>query len=374
MNSLSAAVKRNEFQKLVRYRRSLFDDPDLRQLAIELTMDCNCRCRHCGSDCYAGAGSKDTVSDETILRALRGLKTDLKREKRKPPFVFVTGGEPLLREGVLSLMKSVYDMGYNWGMTTNGTLIGEETAASLKDAGMASVSISIDGTKDIHDWFRQLPGSYDKAVNAVRHLVSAGIKNVMVTTVVHRSNIDGLEDLYSIVRDTGCHIWRVVNMEPIGRALDNPGLMLRGDDYRRLLDFIKTHNRKDFPVNFGCNHFLGYELEHEVRPWYFFCQSGIKIMSIRADGSITGCLDIKRDPSAVFGNINNDRLFDVWRNGFGIYRRIKAADSPKCRDCRYLGECDGGGYHTWNSADNRPMICMMEELGHNCLAKTEKTR
>ena len=355
-------IRKKEFQKLVEYKKTLFTEPDLHQLAIELTMSCNCRCLHCGSGC-GEAHDPTALSDEEILKALLDLKTDLKAEGKRAPFIFVTGGEPLLRPGAIRLMQEVYRMGYNWGMTTNGILIDARTAGALEEAHISSVGVSIDGLRETHDWFRQTPGAYDRTMDALHHLLEAGVKKVMVTTVVHRKNLDELEQLYRIVRASGCHSWRVINMEPIGRALEHPELMLSGEDYRTLLDFIEKHNKKAFPVNFGCNHFLGFSREHRLRPWYFFCQSGLQVMSIRTNGDITGCLDIKDDPRMIQGNIRRDRLYDVWQNRFSVYRRVKAQGSRTCRNCKYLEECDGGGFHTWDIENGEPMLCILEQLG-----------
>lgn len=354
--------KKDEFQKLLRYKQTLFHEPVLRQLAIELTLRCNCRCLHCGSSC-GELPQPELISDQEILTTLRDLKTDLVAAGKRPPFVFVTGGEPLLRPGAIDLMARVYGMGYNWGMTTNGLLIDRAVAGRLKEAHMSSVGLSIDGLPETHDWFRCLPGAYEKTMDAVHRLVEIGIKNVMITTVVHRRNLKELEALYPIIKATGCHTWRIINMEPIGRALQHPELRLQGQDYRELLDFIEDHNSSELPVMFGCNHFVGFPREHRVRPWYFFCGSGLKIMSIRSNGDITGCLDIQQEPVTIQGNIRRDRLYEVWQNCFSVYRRQKAAESDVCGDCPYLSECDGGGFHTWDFETKSPRLCILKEIG-----------
>ncbi len=377
------------------YRDALYEKPSLRQLAIELTLACNCKCRHCGSNCgseeasggmqiAAGASGKQTggaasgmqmpagvsgslLTDHEILESLARLKEDMAAAGEKLPFVFATGGEPLLRKNAAELMGSIKALGYSWGMTTNGMFLDEGMAKSLKDAGIYSASISLDGLEETHDWFRRTQHGFQKALEGVRHMVCQGIGNVMVTTVVHKKNIGELEQLYEVVRETGCDTWRVVNLEPIGRALEYPELMLEPADYRRMLEFIKAKNGQGLKVEFGCNHFTGYENEFEVRPWFFMCQSGIRVMSIQSNGDITGCLDIKRGDEAagkkiIQGNIKTDRLYEVWKNRFAFFRQRKAIDSQTCRGCKYLYECDGGGFHTWDITQGEPMLCMVEML------------
>ena len=208
-------------------------------------------------------------------------------------------------------------------------------AKDLKDAGIYSIGISIDGLRDTHDWFRQVPGAYDKSMQAVRNMVNVNIGNVMITTVVHSKCLPELEALYGEVKSTGCDIWRVINLEPIGRALENKELMLKSSDYKTLLDFIKEKNSNELKVEFGCNHFVGLDYEREVRPWYYLCQSGLRIASIQSNGDITGCLDIRRGDSKagekiIQGNIRTDNFYDVWMNGFEIFRKPKALKTEKC--------------------------------------------
>lgn len=359
--------KKKILDKVYDYKTSLFKEPVLQQLAIELTLACNCYCKHCGSKCGDIVNS-DTLSDEEILSFLKQLKSDLIKDNKKPPFIFVTGGEPLLRKNVATLMYDIRKLGYHWGMTTNGMLINKEVAKDLKDAGIYSIGISIDGLKDTHDWFRGVPGSYEKAMAGIKNMVDIGISNVMVTTVVHKKNINQLEEMYNIMKDLKINTWRVINLEPIGRALENKDLMLESDDYKYLLNFIKEKNSKDLEVTFGCNHFVGLDLEGEIRPWYFMCQSGIRIASIQSNGDITGCLDIRRGDSKagnsiIQGNIRKDNFYDVWKNKFEIFRKPKANKCSTCKNCKYINECDGGGFHTWNFDEERPMLCMLDELG-----------
>ena len=68
------------------------------------------------------------------------------------------------------------------------------------------------------------------------------IKIVQVTTVANKKNLDELEDLYNLLVENGVKYWRVVNCDPIGRALDNDGILLDHEDFKFLFDFIKEKN------------------------------------------------------------------------------------------------------------------------------------
>ena len=246
---------------------------------------------------------------------------------------------------------------------SDGTLIDEEMVEKLRYAGMKTVSVSIDGMEDSHNWFRQTEDGYAKSVRAVELLVKDSFKNVMITTVVHKRNISQLYEMYEFVKTTGVHTWRLINVEPIGRAKDNKEILLEEADYKVLLDFIKEHreNEEAFEVCFGCNHWLGVENEHRFRNWYYKCSAGIKTGGIFYNGDIGACLDIDRTPQTIQGNIRRDDFLDIWENKFEVFRRNRADESEYCKNCSEKAYCRGDGFHTWNLEENKPELCLFEK-------------
>ena len=77
-------------------------------------------------------------------------------------------------------------------------------------------------------------------MDGIGNLLSVGgFKAVQVTTVVNHGNIRELPKLYEIMLSLDIDSWRVIGVEPIGRALMYPELLLTGDDYKYLFDFIR---------------------------------------------------------------------------------------------------------------------------------------
>ena len=69
-------------------------------------------------------------------------------------------------------VSSAKSMGFAWGMTSNGTLITKDVAKRLAQTGLRTVSVSVDGLRENHEWFRQSPGSYDKTIEGIKNLCS----------------------------------------------------------------------------------------------------------------------------------------------------------------------------------------------------------
>lgn len=360
-------IKQAHFDKLIKYREQLRKEPELTSLFIEMTLQCNEHCRHCGSRCEYTNGDAP-LTDFEIIQTLIDLKEDLELVKKPLPFLNITGGEPLLRPNLIPLMKTIKKLGYNWGMTSNGTLITKEVADQLKDAGIYSIGLSLDGLKETHDWFRQTQNGYEKVIDATKNCIDAGIDSVMLTTVVHKRNLGELSEIKKVVENLGCKIWRIINVDPIGRASDNlDDILLNDDELRTMIKYI-VDNQSDDPnaleIIYSCNHYLGIEFERRMRSWYFLCGAGIKVASIQYNGNISACLDIERRSDLTFGNIRKDRFYHVWLNEFKIYRQDKSLLSEKCSNCKERENCNGNGWHTWDFDINEPKMCLYETL-HN---------
>ncbi len=341
------------------YKKKLFVQPVLRHLFLELTMNCNEHCKHCGSSC-GDENIPDILTTEEYFRILDQVKHDF---GTKGFMLCITGGEPLLRRDFFDIMNYANELGFSWGMTTNGTLIDKETAHKLRLAGMKTVSISIDGLEATHNDFRRTKDGYRRAMTGLQNLIDeGGFKNIQVTTVVTHESIKELDSLFDIFDKIDIDSWRVVNLEPIGRAKQYPELLLTPDDYRYLFAFIKEKRRQELPVCYGCSHFLGTDLEAELRDWYFICNAGIYTASIMANGDIGACLDIERRPELIQGNIRKNTFKEVWLNEFKPFRDPNYRKCEKCDNCddRIFCACDS--FHTWNFDENRPEICMKDVL------------
>ncbi|MCR5121363.1 MAG: radical SAM protein [Ruminococcus sp.] len=351
-------LKLKGMDELAEYRRSLFKNPRLRYLFLELTSRCNERCLHCGSSC--GDIVLDEMPAETYYRFLDEVKADLGTDDK---MLCITGGEPLLRREFFDIMGYAHKLGFSWGMTSNATLITREVAERLRDAGMATISVSIDGLEPTHDAFRRTPGGYKLAMRGIENLLAVGgFKTVQVTTVVTHQNIGELDALFDIFDKMDIDSWRVIGIEPMGRALQYPELLLTPDDHRRLINYIRDKRMAGEPVCYGCSHYLGLEYEHEVRDWYYFCLAGLYTASITANGDIIACLDIERRPELVQGNILRDRFGEVWRNGFKAFRRDLSDDCEKCRNCSEVAHCHGDSFHSWDFEKNEPRLCFKDIL------------
>lgn len=355
---LDVNVKKEHLGKLREYREQLKIKPRLRFLFLELTLRCNENCLHCGSRC--GDVKSEELSVETYKAFLDKIKADFGTEDK---MLCITGGEPLLRKEFFEIMTYAKELGFRWGMTSNGTLIDAEVAHKLREAGMSTISISIDGLPETHDEFRRVPGAYERAMRGINCLIEeGGFKNIQVTTVVTAKSIKELDSLYEIFDKMDIDSWRVIGIEPMGRALEHPELILSDEDQKYLFEFIRNKRIAGEPVCYGCSHYLGMEYEREVRDWYFLCTAGIYTASIASNGDILACLDIGRRPELIQGNILKDDFKDVWFNKFKPFRQDLSELNHNCAECSEKEFCHGGSFHSWDFDKNEQRVCFKNVL------------
>ena len=345
-------------------REHLMRSPMLRYAFIELTERCNLRCKHCGSSCRDSA-DRAQVASEYIYRAIDDI---VSHTHPRDTMFCITGGEPLLRGDWFEICSYIARKGYSWGMTTNGTLIDEKCLERLIQAGMKTVSVSLDGGRQAHDELRCVPGSYDAAVRGIKLLSGSGaFKEVQITTVVSTLNIDSLDEIKSIVLGLGVDSWKIASVEPIGRARENGELMLSAEQYRRLFDYISEERKKgDIDVTYGCSHYLPEKYNGTVRQVPFLCIAGLAVASITASGDIVACLDIDDRGRCTQGNIVTDSFWDVWTRRFEMFRKPKYPESAVCAGCPDREECGGDSWHTWDLETWSPRLCL-----YDILRKTE---
>ena len=360
MRSQKAEIKSKDMERLHDYIDFLRHNPRLTYLFVELTDCCNLSCIHCGSTC--GRSNGTYIDTDLLINALESVAADFDPNS---VMICLTGGEPMLHQNFYKIVRKIVELQFPWGLTTNGTLINSQTAELLKQLRLQSVTISLDGLESSHEMLRNVSGCFSKTVEAVSALRAAGIP-VQITSVIHKGNFHELNDLYDLMCELQIHSWRVINMDPIGRALRHGELLLSYDEIGQLLDFIREKRySKNTPmeVKYGCSHYLSFDYEREVRENYFICGSGIYVGSILCNGDIYSCLDIERRPELIQGNIAKDRFSTVWFEKFQEFRADRTQYSKECGECGERRFCRGDSTHTWDFTDNKPMFCIKRGEG-----------
>ena len=324
--------------------------PMLHTLFWECTLRCNLACRHCGSSCLPEARQKDMP----LADFLPVLDEVAQHADPHRIIVFTVGGEPLLRPDLLECAKAITSRGFRWGFVTNGMLLDIPMLKSVVDAGVKSIAVSIDGLEDDHNWMRGNAKSFSRAVRAVTLLQRTRHVAWDVITCVSRRNYPRLTELHDFLCAIGVTRWRIFTVFPAGRAKEDAEMVLSPEEFRGVMEFIKTTRAEGrLQLSFSCEGFLG-EYEGIVRGHAFRCDAGLMTASVRYDGSISGCLSIRSNYHQ--GNIYRDSFWDVWQHRFQPYRQREWMHTGSCADCQAWRYCEGNGMHL-RTDDGQLMHC-----------------
>ncbi|MFH0818827.1 MAG: radical SAM protein [Patescibacteria group bacterium] len=357
---LKRILKTGQLRAWSLYKEQLRKEHKLNYLFWECTLNCNFYCAHCGSN----AGKKVHTNELTTAEIKKTFFEIAQDYDAKKIMIAITGGEPLLRQDIFEVMSYAKKLGFSWGMVTNGFLVDEQVVCNMQKSGMDTVVVSIDGIGKIHDDFRNVSGAYEHAVNAVKLLAKADfLKDLQITTSVHQGNIDNLEKMYETFLPLGITSWRVMNIDPIGRA-ENNKLLLTPEQLKQLLDFIKIKRKqnKKVDITYGCAGFLGLDYEREVRRNFFICNTGINTGSILHNGDIFVCPNVPRLPELIQGNVRKDRFSEIWNNKFAYFRNPDRTACVDCKKCDFWPECKGGSMHIWDFTHKKPKMCHYQQL------------
>lgn len=187
-------------------------DRTIDYMRISITDKCNLRCTYCVPSCgVAPIISKDILTDEEIFRV---TKAAAKLGVRK---IRLTGGEPLSRKNVISLVASLKTIPgiENISMTTNGIML-EEYAQKLADAGLDRVNISLDSFRP--DRYKEITrgGNIESVLKGIKAAETAGLLPIKINMVPIRGfNDDEIEEFARLTLSTPYHV-RYIEFMPIG--------------------------------------------------------------------------------------------------------------------------------------------------------------
>ena len=315
----------------------------------EITLACDLACRHCGS--RAGHERPDELSTDECLDLVDQMAELGVKE------VTLIGGEAYLRKDWIDIIKRLKKHGIPTTTTSGGRGLTAEVIAEAKAAGLAGGSISLDGDEEVHDRLRGVKGSYRSAIEAMKALVGQGLR-ASCNTQINRLSMPHLSHVLETMAPIGIRAWQIQLTVPMGRAADEPDVLLQPYDLLELFpELAKLKERCDeLGVRMWPGNNIGYFGPYEslLRGYHYrghggSCGAGIATLGIEANGAIKGCPSL---PSERWtgGNIRDQKLVDIWERSEPLrYMRDRGTRDlwGFCAECYYAPECKSGC--TWTS-------------------------
>lgn len=289
-------------------------------LQFELTGACNLKCKHC----YNRSGDKDRIQ-YTYMTPQKWK--DLSRDIVSEGGIFqciISGGEPLLLgDDLFDIMDILHDDGTSFVVITNGMLLTKEKAKKFAKYRYFWFQISIDGsTAKLHDDFRGVDGSWEKAVAGAMEISNNGIPLVIAHSVAPKT-LPYLEDMVKLAYRLGAGTLMIGEILPSGRAISHNDILLshaqRNYLYEKINELTKKYSGQ-IKIERSMN--ITSSMER-----YLAQPNGGGI--IRPNG------DFRLDCMAPFtiGNVLEDSIKNIWdRNGKNAWHNPKVIEFIKSID------------------------------------------
>jgi radical SAM protein with 4Fe4S-binding SPASM domain len=237
-------------------------------------------------------------------------------------------------------------------LTTGGRGMTKARASAAFAAGLRDASVSLDGLEATHDRLRGVPGSFRAALDAMDNLRAAGI-TVNNNTQINRLTMPDLPEQLELMIEHGSRAWQLHLTIPMGRAVDEPEVLLEPYDLLELFPLLPKLKERGQRAGLSIwrGNSLGYfgPYESVIAEWMpdrhgRGCGAGQTLMGIEADGVVKGCPSLPTEKWAA-GNVRDASLRDIWERGGPIrYTRDRTVDDlwGYCRSCYYADTCRAG--------------------------------
>lgn len=272
--------------------------PLLKRVTIEVTSQCNLKCKHCYMDSKP-IKNNDELTKEDYYKIAERLKV------RNGIEIVFTWWEPLMNEDFEDILKKFDSLNFSCFLVTNGTLLTEEKFLQI-NCFLSWISISLDWFKEYHDSFRW-EKSFDIIVKNIQYVINNWDKEIYIKTVVTKENIWELNNFKNFIIWLWVKKWHLITLsnkwrwEQLNTFLDNNDLIY-------LKNFIKEN--ADIEV------FFDNPLEKELKK----CICWIEEFSILYNWDIVACLNADRNTVKKYWNIKNDDVLGIRNKAFKEYR------------------------------------------------------
>lgn len=304
-------------------------------ITIDVTSKCNLRCKHC------------RVNEIEYDMPFEEIKTAFKKLSGfKPRGVFISGGEPLIREDIVEIVKESKKLAPVTVLNTNSLLLTEKKLKELIEAGLNYIQVSVDGIEEQHDYIRG-KGTYRKTIEKLKMINKYSDKiKLHISSVVSLKNIDYMEEFARQILEV-----EKINVQILGFKRFIPNNVLKDtaslgrEGLKKLYDNLnklqkkykgKTTIASDMPMKNVFNEKKAFEILKKYNMQCVGCSAGVNGISIRNDGTVTPCTLLY----ISCGNILKQDLNEIMKNVAMI--KIKNRElKGKCGNCKYKQICGG---------------------------------
>lgn len=328
-------------------------------LLLELTYRCPLHCAFCYNPTDFARTEQELSTDEwiSVLRQARKLGAVQ---------LGLSGGEPLSRDDLELIVGEAHSLGFYTNLVTSGVGLNEKRIGALKQAGLDHIQLSFqDSTRELND-FLSSTRTFD-----LKSKVAALIKQhdypMVLNVVLHRMNIDHVEQILDMAERLGADYLELANTQYYGWAWHNREALLPSREQVERAEAATERFRQKMGERMRVYFVVPDYFESRPKP----CMNGLGsvFLTISPDGTALPCHAAKMLPGLDFPNVKDAAVEWIWRDSpaFNHFRGDKWMKEP-CRSCpektKDFGGCRCQAYLMTGDAANADPVCDLSPHHH----------
>jgi PqqA peptide cyclase len=322
-------------------------------LLLELTYRCPLHCAFCYNPTdYASTGPELKTGD--WIRVLSAVQLGL------------SGGEPLTRVDLEEIVAEARRLGFYTNLITSGVGLTDVRISALKKAGLDHIQLSFqDSSRQVND-FLSSTRTFD-----LKSKVAALIKQyefpMVLNVVLHRLNIDHVEEILDMALRLGAEYVELANTQYYGWAFHNLEQLLPDREQVERAEQTMQRFRERVGQKMKIYFVVPDYFERRPKP----CMNGLGsiFLTVAPDGTALPCHAARMLPGLNFPNVRQSSIKEIWfeSTGFTHFRGDSWMKQP-CRSCpekaRDFGGCRCQAYLLTGDAANADPVCDLSPHHH----------
>jgi PqqA peptide cyclase len=327
-------------------------------LLLELTYRCPLHCVFCYNPTNLAAQSAELGTDDwlRVLREARALGAVQ---------LGLSGGEPLARDDLEEIVAEAHALGYYINLITSGIGMTERRIEALKAAGLDHIQLSFqDSTREVNDFLSSTRTFELKS--RVAALIKQHDYPMVLNVVLHRLNIDHVEQILDMADRLGAEYLELANTQYYGWAWKNRESLLPSREQVRRAEEATARFRDRVGRRMQVYFVVPDYFERRPKP----CMNGLGsvFLTVTPDGTALPCHAARMLP-LTFPNVREASVGEIWyeSSSFNHYRGDAWMKEP-CRSCpeksRDFGGCRCQAYLLTGDAANTDPVCDLSPHHH----------
>ena len=303
-------------------------------LLAELTHRCPFQCPYCSNPLELETAKNELTTEEWMKVIKEAGKMGIHQ-------IHFSGGEPSVRTDLEDLVKCSSDSGLYSNLITAGYPINEERLKKLAELGLEHVQVSFDDVEEKNaDYIGGLKGGHQKKLQVAKWVRAVDLP-LTINAVMHRQNIEHLEEMIEMAQKLGARRLEVAQVQYYGWALKNRAAFIptpaQLDKATEIVESARKRLKGILVIDYVIPDY------YAKRPKVCMGGWGLRFLNINPKGLVLPCHAAESIPSLTFDSVKEHSLEWIWKNSeaFKVFRGTDWMPEP-CRSCDQK-EIDWGG-------------------------------